>query len=67
LRPSDPLLPAKLSAGKSDEVEWCSLCDNCLEFLIRQEPVGCATYQKEYGKRLLEIRREKGRLTEKHT
>ena len=64
---TDPLLPAKLARGKSDEVDWCTLCDNCIEFLIRQEPVGCATYQKEYARRLVEIRREKGRLTEKHT
>jgi 2,4-dienoyl-CoA reductase-like NADH-dependent reductase (Old Yellow Enzyme family) len=64
---ADPLLPAKLRAGKREEVDWCGLCDNCLEFLIRQEPVGCATYQKEYARRLVEIRREKGRLTEKHT
>jgi 2,4-dienoyl-CoA reductase-like NADH-dependent reductase (Old Yellow Enzyme family) len=64
---ADPLMPAKLEAGKSDQVNWCTVCDNCIEFLIRQEPVGCATYQKEYAKRLQEIRREKGRLEEKHT
>ncbi len=64
---ADPLLPKKFQEGHSDEVDWCTLCDNCLEFLIRQEPVGCATYQKEYAQRLKEIRREKGKLTEKHT
>ncbi len=64
---ADPLLPKKLEAGRGDEVDWCTLCDNCIEFLIRQEPVGCATYQKEYARRLVEIRKEKGRLAEKHT
>lgn len=64
---ADPLLPRKLQEGRADEVKWCTVCDNCLEFLIRQDPVGCATYQKEYTRRLMEIRREKGRLTEKHT
>lgn len=64
---ADPLLPKKLQQGHSDRVDWCTLCDNCLEFLIRQEPVGCATYQKQYSQRLKEIRREKGKLTEKHT
>jgi 2,4-dienoyl-CoA reductase-like NADH-dependent reductase (Old Yellow Enzyme family) len=64
---ADPLLPRKLAEGRSDEVQWCTLCDNCIEFLIRQEPVGCATYQKEYTRRLHEIRREKGKLAEKHT
>jgi 2,4-dienoyl-CoA reductase-like NADH-dependent reductase (Old Yellow Enzyme family) len=64
---ADPLLPKKLAEGRGDEVQWCTLCDNCIEFLIRQEPVGCATYQKEYTKRLHEIRREKGKLAEKHT
>jgi tRNA-dihydrouridine synthase len=64
---ADPGIPAKLEAGKPDQVQWCTLCDNCLEFLIRQEPVGCAVYQPEYTKRLQEIRKEKGRITEKHT
>jgi len=64
---ADPLMPAKLQKGQSDQVNWCTVCDNCIEFLIRQEPVGCATYQKEYAKRLQEIRSEKGKLEEKHT
>jgi 2,4-dienoyl-CoA reductase-like NADH-dependent reductase (Old Yellow Enzyme family) len=64
---ADPLLPKKLAEGRSEDVQWCTLCDNCIEFLIRQEPVGCATYQKEYTKRLHEIRQEKGKLVEKHT
>jgi len=64
---ADPLLPKKLAEGRGEEVQWCTLCDNCIEFLIRQEPVGCAVYQKEYTRRLKEIRREKGKLAEKHT
>jgi hypothetical protein len=64
---ADPYLPRKLSEGKADDVDWCTTCDNCLEFLIRQEPVGCAVYQPEYTKRLQEIRKEKGKLAEKHT
>ena len=64
---ADPLMPAKLEAGKPDQVDWCTLCDNCLEFLIRQEPVGCAVYQPEYTRRLQQIRKEKGRISEKHT
>jgi len=64
---ADPYLPKKLSEGKRDEVDWCTTCDNCIEFLIRQEPVGCAVYQREYTKRLQEIRKEKGTLGEKHT
>jgi 2,4-dienoyl-CoA reductase-like NADH-dependent reductase (Old Yellow Enzyme family) len=66
---ADPLLPAKLEAGKVDEVQWCTACDNCIEFLIRQRPVGCPTYEREYALELKEIRREQGRLaeSEKHT
>ena len=64
---ADPYLPIKLMEGRDAEVKWCTACDNCIEFLIRQEHVGCATYNKPYIKRMLEIRKEKGNLKEKHT
>jgi 2,4-dienoyl-CoA reductase-like NADH-dependent reductase (Old Yellow Enzyme family) len=66
---ADPLMPAKLQAGKDDEIDWCTCCDNCIEFLIRQTPVGCATHEKEYTLELKQIRLEKGKLAEaeKHT
>ena len=66
---ADPLLPSKLEAGKPDDVNWCTVCDNCIEFLIRQVPVGCSTYEREYTKELKEIRAAQGRLAEadKHT
>jgi len=64
---ADPLLPAKLGAGRADDIDWCTTCDNCIEFLIRQRPVGCAAHEGEYGKALQEIRKQKGRLAEKHT
>ena len=64
---ADSLLPAKLEAGREDEIHWCTACDNCVEFLIRQRPVGCATYYKEYASELKEIRRKEGLLKEKHT
>ncbi|UCB45929.1 MAG: 2,4-dienoyl-CoA reductase [Spirochaetota bacterium] len=64
---ADSLLPKKLEEDKPDEVDWCTACDNCVEFLIRQQPVGCATYDKEYALALKEIRKEMGKLTEKHT
>jgi 2,4-dienoyl-CoA reductase-like NADH-dependent reductase (Old Yellow Enzyme family) len=66
---ADPLLPAKLETGKAEEVDWCTACDNCIEFLIRQRPVGCSTYEREYTEELREIRRQQGKLAEsqKHT
>ncbi len=64
---ADSLLPAKLESGKEYEINWCTTCDNCIEFLIRQQPVGCATYNREYTEALREIRRKEGRLTQKHT
>jgi 2,4-dienoyl-CoA reductase-like NADH-dependent reductase (Old Yellow Enzyme family) len=64
---ADSMLPVKLEMGKEDEVNWCTLCDNCLEFLVRQQPVGCATYNKKYAKLLQEIRKKEGKLKEKHT
>ncbi|MBN2072382.1 MAG: 2,4-dienoyl-CoA reductase, partial [Actinobacteria bacterium] len=44
---ADCHLPRKLEAGKPEEVNWCTACDNCVELLIRQAYVGCATYNKE--------------------
>lgn len=63
---ADGLLPAKLEAGKADEITWCTACDNCVEFLIRQTPVGRSTYDRSYATALKEIRRDRGALTEKH-
>ncbi len=64
---ADPELPLKLELGKEKEIHWCTTCDNCIEFLIRQQPVGCATYDRKYARALQEIRRKEGRLKEKHT
>ncbi len=64
---ADSALPNKFKNGKEDEIKWCTACDNCIEFLIRQEPVACATYNKAFAKRLLEIRKSEGELKEKRT
>ena len=64
---ADSLMPAKLEAGKPEDVNWCTCCDNCVELLIRQRPVGCTVYDKEYTRALKEVRKEMGSLTEKHT
>jgi 2,4-dienoyl-CoA reductase-like NADH-dependent reductase (Old Yellow Enzyme family) len=64
---ADSLLPAKMKAGKEDTINWCTTCDECIEFLIRQKNVGCATYDKEYHDALRQIRREEGFLKAKRT
>jgi len=64
---ADPFLPAKLMAGKADEVDWCTACDNCIELLIRQQNVGCTTYNKPYTEALKKIRKEEGMLKAKRT
>lgn len=64
---ADPLLPLKLMEGREDEIKYCTLCDNCLELLIRQRPIGCCTFNKYYTNVLVETRKEKGALKAKHT
>ena len=64
---ADSALPAKLEAGKADEINWCNVCDNCVELLIRQMPVACTTYNKEYAKALSDARKKEGKLKEKRT
>ncbi len=64
---ADPYVASKMRSGHEDDIKWCTACDNCIEFLIRQEHVGCATYNRPYIERMKEIRAEKGHLKEKHT
>ncbi len=64
---ADPFLPKKLREGKEDEIKYCTVCDNCLELLIQQSKVGCATYDKRYTEELVKTRKEKGRLKVAHT
>ncbi len=64
---ADAHLPQKFIEGREDEIEWCTACDNCIEFLIRQKNVGCATHMKEYTDALRAIRKEEGALRAKRT
>ncbi len=64
---ADPLLPLKLREGREKEIKYCTTCDNCLELLIRQKPIGCCTYNKYYTKVLVKTRKEMGTLKEMHT
>lgn len=64
---ADPYLPSRLIEGNNEDINWCTACDNCIEFLIRQQPTGCATYEKEYTEALQEIRRKEGTLGAKRT
>jgi 2,4-dienoyl-CoA reductase-like NADH-dependent reductase (Old Yellow Enzyme family) len=64
---ADPNTPAKLMAGKEDEVNWCTADDHCIELLIRQKNVGCCTYNKPYTEALRAVREEEGLLKSKRT
>ncbi len=64
---ADPLLPLKLREGRENEIKWCTVCDNCLELLIRQTPVGCTTFNKKYTEILKKEREDKGALRVNHT
>jgi 2,4-dienoyl-CoA reductase-like NADH-dependent reductase (Old Yellow Enzyme family) len=64
---ADPLLPLKFAEGREDEIDFCTACDNCLELLIQQAPIGCCTYNKFYANVLRETRKKKGRLSVDHT
>ena len=48
-------------------IERCAACDNCIELLIRQRNVGCASFDREYVQALKQIRREEGQLAAKRT
>jgi 2,4-dienoyl-CoA reductase-like NADH-dependent reductase (Old Yellow Enzyme family) len=64
---ADPLIPLKLREDREAEINYCTTCDNCLELLIQQSPIGCATYNPQYTDILVKTRKEKGRLKVDHT
>ena len=64
---ADPLLPLKLRTGMEKDIKWCTLCDNCLELLIRQCEIGCCTYNRYYTDVLVKARKEQGPLKQSHT
>jgi len=64
---ADPLLPLKVQEGREDEINFCTACDNCLELLIQQSPIGCTVYNKYYTQILRETREKKGRFQVDHT
>jgi 2,4-dienoyl-CoA reductase-like NADH-dependent reductase (Old Yellow Enzyme family) len=64
---ADPLLPLKFREGREKEIKYCTACDNCLELLIQQSPIGCCTFNKYYTNVLIQTRKEKGKLTVTHT
>lgn len=64
---ADPLLPLKLKEGREEDIHFCTICDNCLELLIRQQKIGCCTYNKRYTDILVNTRKELGKLVQNHT
>jgi 2,4-dienoyl-CoA reductase-like NADH-dependent reductase (Old Yellow Enzyme family) len=64
---ADSQIPKKLLDGRENEIKWCTACDSCIEFLIRQKNVGCAARDKEYALALKKIREEEGALKAKRT
>jgi 2,4-dienoyl-CoA reductase-like NADH-dependent reductase (Old Yellow Enzyme family) len=64
---ADGQLPRKFIEGREKDIHWCTACDNCIELLIRQKPVGCTTWDKEYTQALKAIRQAEGDLAAKRT
>jgi 2,4-dienoyl-CoA reductase-like NADH-dependent reductase (Old Yellow Enzyme family) len=64
---ADPLLPLKVREEREDEIDYCTVCDNCLELLIQQSKIGCCTFNKFYTNELIQTRKEKGKLKISHT
>lgn len=64
---ADGQIPRKVMEGREKDIKWCTACDNCIELLIRQKPVGCTTFDKEYAMALKAIRDEEGHLKAKRT
>lgn len=64
---ADPYTAKKMMTNEDASIKWCTLCDHCVEMLIRQTPVGCATFDKHFTNEYVKMRKEMGALKEKHT
>ncbi|WP_312502609.1 oxidoreductase [Lacrimispora sp.] len=64
---ADPYLPTKMEKNDDASIKWCTLCDHCVEMLIQQTKVGCATFDKKYTQEYLNMIHTKGSIKEKHT
>lgn len=64
---ADPFLPRKLMDDQESAIKFCTICDNCLELLIQQQTIGCATFNPFYTNVLVNVRKEKGKLRQNHT
>jgi len=45
---ADPLFAKKILTGESKAVNYCTICDRCLELMFAQKVVGCAVHDKYY-------------------
>ncbi|MCF7927914.1 MAG: hypothetical protein K9L68_02755 [Spirochaetales bacterium] len=64
---ADPAIPVKLQEQREKEIKWCTACDHCVEFLIFQKNIGCATYDKDYVKLYQEMKKNGETLRAKRT
>ena len=64
---ADPYTAKKMMANEDSSIKWCTLCDHCVEMLIRQNPVGCCTFDKHFVDKYVEMRKKEGELKDKHT
>jgi 2,4-dienoyl-CoA reductase-like NADH-dependent reductase (Old Yellow Enzyme family) len=45
---ADPRFAQKILAGDAKAVNYCTICDRCLELMFAQQAVGCAVHDKFY-------------------
>jgi 2,4-dienoyl-CoA reductase-like NADH-dependent reductase (Old Yellow Enzyme family) len=56
---ADPLFPKKIIAGELGSIDYCTICDRCLELMFAQKVVGCAVHDKYYRELYREIKKDK--------
>lgn len=64
---ADPILTLKVEENREKDVHWCTACDHCLDLMIHQQNVGCATFNRPYIEAYKEILKTDGELTVHHT
>ena len=58
---ADPQFTKKMLAGESKAVNYCTICDRCLELMFGQKAVGCAVHDKYYRDLYRSLKEESSR------
>ena len=64
---AEPSTPLLMIENRDKEIKYCTSCLDCLELMIRQEYIGCPTFNPYYRKIFKDMRQRLGIVEERYT